>query len=72
MDPAELLLSQKAALIAYHLTMGEGLRTFEVVEITGLTRVQAWRLMVHLSECIPIYIEHGVWQLLDCREEQTR
>ena len=69
MKPDELLLSQKAALIAYHLTMGEGLRMFQIVEMTGLRRIQAWRLMSNLSQCIPIYKDKGVWQMLDGKEE---
>jgi hypothetical protein len=70
MNPAEMLLSQKAALVAYHLTLGEGLHTVQVAEMTGFSVRQAQRLMIHLSECIPIYLDNGVWQLLDFHEEQ--
>ena len=69
MRPGELLLSQKAALVAYHLALGEGLRTFQVAEMIGLSRQQAWVLLSHMSQCIPIYMDHGVWLMLDGTEE---
>jgi len=69
LKPEELLLSQKAGLVVYWLMLGEGLRIFQVAELTGLTNRQAYTLLCHLSQNIPIYCDKGVWQMLDGTEE---
>ena len=53
---------EKAALVAWHLAHGEGMRTCEVVAMTGLTWRRAYELMCRLSRVIPIcQDEAGVW-----------
>jgi len=55
MMDADYTAQEKAALITWHLALGEGLQTRDIVKLTGLTRQGAWELMQHLSRVIPIY-----------------
>lgn len=60
---------ERAALIAWHLAHGEAMRTVDVVELTGLERQGAWKLMCRLSRVLPIYQDDcGFWQVNATRE----
>jgi len=55
---------QRAALVAWWLAHGEGLRTTDVARLTGLSREGAYHLLVALSEVLPIYQDgHWIWQV---------
>ena len=57
-------ITERAALVVWHLAHGECMQTRDVVAITGLTRQGAWDLMQRLSRVIPIYQdERDVWQV---------
>lgn len=59
----------RAGMVVFHLCRGEGLSTQAVVDVTGLDRSNAWRLMCALSIKLPIYQDDdGVWQLCAMRE----
>jgi DNA-binding IclR family transcriptional regulator len=56
--------SQRAALVAWHLAHGEGLRTRDVVRLTGLSHSGAYHLLTTLSAILPIYQDaQYVWQV---------
>lgn len=56
-------ITERAALIAWHLAHGESMQTRDVAEMTGLTFSGAWRLMDRLSRTLPIYqTSDGLWQ----------
>ena len=68
-DVDEYVITERAALIAWHLAHGEGMRTSDVVALTGLERQGAWKLMCRLSRVLPIYQDDiGVWQVNSLRE----
>ena len=52
---------EKAALVAWHLAHGEGMRTADVEALTGLTWEGARVLMCKLSRVIPIMQVRGRW-----------
>jgi hypothetical protein len=54
---------ERAALVAWHLAHGEGMRTQDVADTTGLTWRSALDLMNRLSRVIPIAQKDGVWQV---------
>lgn len=60
---------ERAALVAWHLAHGEGMRTVDVVLLTGLSFRGARYLMCRLSRVIPIYQdEDGFWQVCSIKE----
>ena len=66
---SELVITERAALIAWHLAHGEAMRTSDVVMMTGLERQGAWKLMCRLSRVLPIYQDDcGFWQVNVMRE----
>ena len=52
---------ERAALVAWHLAHGEGMRTADVEALTGLTWEGARVLMCKLSRVIPIMQVRGEW-----------
>ena len=57
-------ITERAALVVWHLAHGECMQTRDVARLTGLTRQGAWDLMQRLSRMIPIYQDdRGVWQV---------
>lgn len=62
--------AEAAAKVTWALAHGEGLRTADVVALTGMTRSGAYDVMQRISRVIPIYQEEGsgVWQVLAFRE----
>lgn len=69
MNASEMLPSQRAAIIAWHLAHGETFRTRQIAEMFDIPLNRAFLLMSILSQCIPIYVEHGVWQVCALRDE---
>ena len=64
MTPDEYRPKQRAALVAWWLAHGEGLRTADVARLTGLSRRGAFDMMITLSAVLPIYQdEQRVWQV---------
>jgi len=62
-------ITERAALVTWHLCHGESLQTRKVAEMTGLTMQGAWQLMQRLSRTIPIYqSEQGYWRVCAFRE----
>lgn len=56
---------QRAALVAWWLAHGEGLRTADVARLTGLTWTGAKQLLCMLSQHLPIYQdERHIWRVL--------
>lgn len=57
-------ITERAALVVWHLAHGESMQTRDVANMTGLTRQGAWDLMQRLSRVIPIYLAEGdIWQV---------
>jgi len=55
-------ITERAALVTWHLAHGEAMQTRDVAEMTGLGMAGAWILMVRLSRVIPIYQDDcGRW-----------
>ena len=48
-------ITERAALVAWHLAHGEIMQTRDVAELTGLSMWGAWHLMLRLSRVIPVY-----------------
>ena len=61
-------ITERAALVAWHLAHGEQLETVQVAAMTGLTRQGAWHLMQRLSRVLPIYQSGDAWQVCILRE----
>jgi hypothetical protein len=63
MPHIDLRPQQRAALVAWHLAHGEGLRTAEVAKVIGLTRRGAFEMLCVLSAVLPIYQDDcDVWR----------
>ena len=55
-------ITERAALVTWHLCHGEAMQTRQIAEITGLGMAGAWVLMQRLSRVIPIYQDdRGFW-----------
>lgn len=66
---SEYTPQEKAALVAWHLAHGEGMRTQDVAKTTGLTCRGARKLMSRLARVLPIYQNgDGFWQVNYMRE----
>lgn len=59
---------ERAALIVWALAHGESLTASQAAEMAGITEHGAWILLASLSRVIPIYNDHGHWQVCACRE----
>jgi hypothetical protein len=59
---------ERAALVAWHLAHGDGMRIIDVRLLTGLSYRGACHLMFRLSRVIPIYCDEGVWQVCALQE----
>ena len=53
-DDNDYTPQEKAALVAWHLAHGEGMRTADVQALTGLSWRGAYNLMCRLSRVLPI------------------
>ena len=62
-------ITERAALVTWHLVHGESMQTKDVAELTGLSINGAYRLMIRLSRVIPIYQDQDDrWQVCALRE----
>ena len=62
--PAEdLVITERAALVAWHLAQGEAMTTCDVAETVGLCRTAAYKLMTKLARVLPIVHLDGVWMV---------
>jgi hypothetical protein len=62
-------ITERAALITWHLAHGEMLQTRDVAEMTGMTMAGAWILMIRLSRVLPIYQDDcGRWLVCAFKE----
>ena len=62
-------ITERAALVTWHLAHGEAMQTRDVANLTGLGMAGAWILMQRLSRAIPIYQDdRGFWIVCTCRE----
>ena len=48
-------ITERAAIVAWHLAHGETMQTRDVADLCGLTMTGAYLLMRRLSRVIPIY-----------------
>jgi hypothetical protein len=70
----DLTITERAALVTWHLAHGEGMTTTNAAEMAELTYDGAYKLMRRLSRVLPIYQnDSGVWcvcalQELECVE----
>jgi hypothetical protein len=70
MPHIDLRPQQRAALVAWHLAHGEGLRTADVARMMRLTRQGAFELLSVLSVVLPIYEDDdNVWQVCAIKED---
>ena len=58
----EMVVTERAALVAFWLAKGAQWTVSEVAERTGLTRQGAEYLLKTMSRVIPIYVDDGRWQ----------
>jgi hypothetical protein len=67
LDPAEREYTavQRGVLVMYWLMLGFRLRTRDVARLTGMSQRGAFDLLVNMSVSVPIYEEHGEWQVCD-------
>jgi predicted DNA-binding transcriptional regulator YafY len=68
MNANELLPTQRGARIMWHLCHGETFRTVQIAEMFGISRSSAYRMMCLISECAPIHVYRGTWQVVALRE----
>ena len=62
-------ITERAALIVWHLAHGEVMQTRDVADMTGLEMNSAWALMTRLSRVLPIYQDdRGFWIVCAMRE----
>jgi len=50
----DLSPTERIAIVAYHLSIGEQLSTADAASLTGLTRFGAWEMLDKLSRVLPI------------------
>lgn len=60
--------TDRLVLIVLLLARGEHLTVDQVMQLTGLTRCSARRLLTRISFMAPIYDEDGVWRMLPARK----
>lgn len=58
----DLVITERAALVAFWLAQGARWSTQQVAERTGLTRQGALRLMNTMARVVPIVLNDGAWQ----------
>jgi hypothetical protein len=61
-DTAEMVVTERAGLVAWKLARGARLTNREIQRMTGLGQPGAWLLMGRLSRCLPIWFGDGVWR----------
>ena len=68
-DQSDLTITERAALVTWHLAHEEGISTANVADMCELTRQGAYDLMRRLSRVLPIYQDDfGVWAVCALRE----
>ena len=68
----DLVPQERAALVMWHLTRGASLTTFQVAELTGISRQGAWAMLMRLARVTPIYCnEQGNWALIQEKSEKS-
>lgn len=50
----DLSPTERIAIVAHHLSIGEQLSTADVASLTGLSRCGAWEMLDKLSRVLPI------------------
>jgi hypothetical protein len=58
----EMVVTERAAFVAFWLAKGRRWTVADVAERTGLTRQGAQSLLKIMSRVVPIYADGGVWQ----------
>jgi hypothetical protein len=64
----DLVITERAALVAWHLAHGEGMTTGDVARLVGVHESTARRMMYKLSRVLPIIHKNGCWEALFCSE----
>lgn len=60
-DTAEMVVTERAGVIAWELGRGRRLSNHDVQAMTGLGRSGSWLLMGRLSRVLPVVFYDGVW-----------
>jgi len=64
-------ITERAALVTWHLCHGEAMQTRDIASLTGLGMAGAWVLMQRLSRAIPIYQDdRGFWVVCAYRKPE--
>jgi len=64
----DLVVTERAALVAWHLAHGEGMTIADIADMVGVHRSTARRMMMKLARVLPIIHEDGFWEALECTE----
>jgi hypothetical protein len=57
----DMVVTEKAGLIGFHLGTGQTYTVDEVADLTGLSRHGAYQLLIKMSRSVPILSENGIW-----------
>jgi len=70
LHPEEMLVAERAGLVAYCLARGEALTIEQVRDMAGYQRNrEARRLLQRLARVIPIYQQNGQWEVCEMQEK---
>lgn len=65
----EFTPQERAGMVVWHLSHGEGIRTCDIAEMTGITPSGARKMMYRLSRRLPFYQDDdGFWQVCFLQE----
>ena len=71
MDPINVgrISTERSAVVAWYLAHGESLTTSQIIDLTGLTRDGALKMMRRISRVLPLYQNDvGQWEVCDLQD----
>jgi len=64
----DLVITERAALVAWHLAHGEALTTDNIADLVGVCHSTAYRMMCKLARILPIIHANNHWEALFMHE----
>lgn len=67
----DLVITERAALVAWRLAHGEAMTSEQVAEMVGVCECTAQRMMCKIARVLPIVQRNGFWEAIFFEESRN-